>query len=339
MPSIPIAVQDSRKHSLAGHPESPERYARFGELFRSPVADSIDRIGPSPIDEALLRRVHSPVYLESLQIVDPGEVRFLDYGDTYLTSSSYDCARLAAGAVVEVCNTVLESEATTGFALARPPGHHATATRAMGFCLFNNVALAARHMQSRGLQRLLIIDFDVHHGNGTQEIFYRDGDIFYASTHQRGIFPGTGIPEETGLGRGFGTNLNIPLPAFSGDQVIQRVFRELIVPFAGRARPDAVIVSAGYDGHRSDPLANLCITDAGFHAITSEILDIAIESTSGKAVFVLEGGYRPDSLFGSILATLYSMLGRPLEGSVSDSPGPEPDISELITTIRGEHNL
>lgn len=337
---IPIAIQRSPEHSLKGHPENPGRYTRFSQLFQSSVAEHLQKIEFHAVDEGLIRSVHTPLYLESLQLVEPGQVRLLDFGDTYLTSESYRCAKLAAGAIVGVAEAVIHSDARCGFALARPPGHHATSSEGMGFCLLNNAAIAARYLQRRGLRRLLIVDFDVHHGNGTQDIFYQDGEVHYVSTHQRGIYPGTGALGETGDGAGVGTTLNVALPAFTGNDGMLRIFQEIVAPFAERARPDALLVSAGYDAHRDDPLANLQLTEYGYHQITAELLRMAEKTTSGKAIFILEGGYNLNALYGSVLATLQGMVGQFIAESAPDRAArKEPDLSELIERVQAVHEL
>ena len=188
----------------------------------------------------------------------------IDYAPTYVTPSSYDDALLAAGAVVEVATKVWPgAEASSGFALIRPPGHHATATQAMGFCLLNNIAIAARQLQALGARRLMIVDIDVHHGNDTQAIFERDAHILYLSTHQAGIYPGTGFLDETGVGDGIGSVVNIPLPPYVGDAGLLACLDQIAAPLAARFAPDALLVSAGFDTHWRDPLANLQLSCSG----------------------------------------------------------------------------
>jgi acetoin utilization deacetylase AcuC-like enzyme len=260
---------------------------------------------------------------------------------TYVSPRSFDAAAMAAGGVARAVEAVLAGEIANGFALVRPPGHHATSTHAMGFCLFNNVAVAARVALAGGqAQRVLIADFDVHHGNGTQEIFEDDPAVFYFSTHQYPHYPGSGHWSEIGRGAGEGTVLDVPLPVGVGDAGYARVFAELAWPLAERFRPDLILVSAGYDAHWGDPLAQMNLSLAGYANLARELVQMAEQLCAGRIVFALEGGYQLDVLAYGVLNTFYAMLG---EGTVLDpfgpSPHPEQPMDELIACLQKAHGL
>ena len=219
-------------------------------------------------------------------------------------------ARLAAGSVLELCRRVAEGELSRGFAAVRPPGHHAERDLAMGFCLFNNVAVAARALQRRhGIGRVLIADWDVHHGNGTQETFYADSSVLFFSTHQYPLYPGTGRPDETGTGEGKGTTINCPFPAGSGRDQIVGAFRDKLITAADRFKPELVLISAGFDSRINDPLGGFTLTDEDFAELTGILLDIARKHASGRLISTLEGGYNPSGLAKAVLAHCQTLAG------------------------------
>jgi acetoin utilization deacetylase AcuC-like enzyme len=235
---------------------------------------------------------------------------------------------------------MLDGKARTGFALVRPPGHHATATRAMGFCLLNNIAIAARRAQDSGLQRVMIVDFDVHHGNGTQEIFESDGDVLYISTHQYGIYPGSGAMSDVGLGPGAGMMVNIPLHPHSGDQAFKQIADAVIVPLGVRFAPDLILMSAGFDSHWRDPLGQLQLTCSGYHMLARTVAHLADEVCGGRVVAVLEGGYDPEALEGSARAVAHALAGLPAPPDRLGGGGYlEPDVGPLIGRVRQLHSL
>jgi acetoin utilization deacetylase AcuC-like enzyme len=262
--------------------------------------------------------------------------------DTVMSSGSYEAALYAAGGAIEAVAAVMGGEVNGAFALVRPPGHHATAGEAMGFCLFNNVAIAAKSaLMKFGLQRVLIIDFDVHHGNGTQEAFYDNPGVLYISTHQYPYYPGTGRIEETGRGPAEGTNINVPLPAGCGDAEYEQVFEEIIVPASRRFTPQLILVSAGYDPHWADELASMQVTVTGFARITAIIRGLADELCTGRLVFCLEGGYNLAALAASVKATFEVLLG---ENGTEDPLGAPPrqfapNIGSLIAAVKKTHGL
>ena len=257
----------------------------------------------------LLAAVHHPEYIDEVARVARQGGGFLD-PDTFVSPPSFDVALAAAGGAVYAVDEVLGGRASAAFALLRPPGHHALPDRGMGFCLFNNAAVAATAARDRhGLRRILILDWDVHHGNGTQTIFYRDPTVLYISTHQENWYPGTGHWDEVGAGEGEGFTLNIPLPAETGDEGYRLILEEVAVPLVEAYRPELVLVSAGYDAHFADPLSGMLVTAAGFHTLA----DLAVEAArrvEARFAAVLEGGYDLPGLSTSVVATLEVLTQR-----------------------------
>ncbi|KAK6924264.1 Histone deacetylase domain [Dillenia turbinata] len=263
---------------------------------------------------------------------------------------TFEESLVAAGAGISIIDSVVAASKTsqdppTGFALIRPPGHHAIPRGPMGFCVFGNVAIAARYAQHvHGLKRVFIIDFDVHHGNGTNDAFYDDPDIFFLSTHQDGSYPGTGKFEEVGQGKGEGATLNLPLPGGSGDTAMRTVFDEVIVPCVQRFKPDIILVSAGYDGHVLDPLANLQFSTGTYYMLAANIKQLAKDVCGGRCVFFLEGGYNLKSLSYSVADSFRAFLGEPSLASEFDNPAilyeePSAKVKQAIQRIKHIHSL
>jgi acetoin utilization deacetylase AcuC-like enzyme len=250
---------------------------------------------------------------------------------------------MAAGGLVEATRAVLDGELENAFAMVRPPGHHALRARGMGFCLFNNVAVAARYAQAeRGLDRILIMDFDVHHGNGTQDEFDADPAVMFISTHQYPHYPGTGYWNETGRGDGEGSIINVPLGGGVGDEGFSRIFQEIVAPAAWRFQPDLILVSAGYDAHWDDPLAYMHLSIGGYAAIAQALKDLAEELCGGRVVFTLEGGYHLDALAYSVLNTFGVLLGDEawqLVDPLGPSPSREQPVTEIVERVRQIHGL
>lgn len=305
-----VVVEDPRfraHRAPAGHPERPERLEAVGRAIAA-RSDELARLAPRPADDDEILRVHSREHLARLTEAARHAPLQLD-PDTYLTPESPDVARLAAGATIDLARAVARGEARAGFAAVRPPGHHAEAQRAMGFCLLNNVAIAVRALQAtEGVGRILVLDWDVHHGNGTQHLFEEDPSVLYVSTHQFPYYPGTGDVIEAGRGRGEGATLNVPMPAGCGDAEYVGAIRRLLVPAARHFRPEIVVVSCGFDAHRDDPLASMEVSGAGFRELARTVRSLADELCGGRLVLALEGGYAPSGLEEGTSAVLEALL-------------------------------
>jgi acetoin utilization deacetylase AcuC-like enzyme len=257
-------------------------------------------ISPQYADLKWIQGVHPIGYIESIQSACKPDLHFLDC-DTVVSQHSYQTALLAVGGTLAACDAVIKGQVRNAFCAVRPPGHHAESTRAMGFCLFNNVAVAARYLQAQhSLSKICIIDWDVHHGNGTQNAFYRDPSVFYISIHQYPLFPGTGKKGETGEADGEGTTLNFLCPAGYGDKEYLRIFETEIAPAVERFGPDFILISAGFDAHRDDPLANMKVTEEGFAGMTEVATTLAAKCCNGRLVSLLEGGYNLEALARSV---------------------------------------
>jgi acetoin utilization deacetylase AcuC-like enzyme len=275
-----------------------------------------------------LIRVHGERYVDAVLSLAGEEVQ-LD-PDTAVSPGSITAAKLAAGAAAEGVRRVLDGRSQGAFALVRPPGHHAESTRAMGFCLFNNVAVAAAEAHARGLKRVLVVDWDVHHGNGTQRTFYDRSDLLFVSSHQWPFYPGTGHERETGAGEGEGFTVNAPLPAGCGDGDYAAVYGDVLLPIADQYKPELILVSAGFDAHRDDPLASMQVTEEGFAALCGAVKRIADAHCPGKLVLTLEGGYDLDALSQSVRACV-----EVLAGSTPPPLRPDPGLSRgAIDRIR-----
>ncbi len=262
-----------------------------------------------PASEEELLRVHQASHLARIAGTQ-GKGASLD-PDTVASPRSFEVACLAAGSLIDLCDAALEEEVQHGFALVRPPGHHATASRAMGFCLFNNVAVAAAHlMEVRGLERVLVVDWDVHHGNGTEDIFYHDPRVLYFSTHQWPLYPGTGAVQATGRDEGEGFTVNVPMTPGQGDLEYVQAFGQLLAPVTAQFKPQFILVSAGFDAHREDPLGSMMISSAGFAALTQVLTGLADEFCPGRVVMALEGGYNQAALARSVVAVCEALGGR-----------------------------
>lgn len=261
---------------------------------------------PATIEQ--LARVHEPDYLDALSRAAALGSGWID-GDTYFGPHSVEVASLAAGAAIQAVDTALSGTAKRGFVLARPPGHHARPSIGMGFCLFGTIAVAAAEAIAQGIERIAIVDWDVHHGNGTQEIFYESDQVFFASIHQWPLYPGTGAATETGFGAGAGYTMNLPLPAGSGNGDYLRTLDDLILPRLRTYQPELVLVSAGYDCHRDDPLGSMLVDEDGFAEMTTRLLDLAESFAGGRIVLVLEGGYDPPALARSVVRTIEVLDG------------------------------
>jgi len=292
---------NSKEHLTGdGHPERPERF----DAALGAVADlALLALEPRLATEDEIALCHSRQYYRLVEREVMTGFEELSTGDTIICPRSLDAALRASGAVLNAVDEVIGQRAKNAFCIVRPPGHHATATRGMGFCLFNSISVAARYAQRKyGVGRVLIADWDVHHGNGTQDIFYTDGTVFFFSTHQHPWYPGTGLADETGEGAGVGMTLNCPFPAGSGRREILAAFQERLIPVADRIQPELILISAGFDSRVGDPLGNFLLTDADFADLTRVLLEIADKHAGGRVVSVLEGGYSLTGLAAAVRA-------------------------------------
>jgi acetoin utilization deacetylase AcuC-like enzyme len=293
-------------------PGHPERAARLSRLRAALDASGLlERCRRLPIERAtdeMLERVHARGYVARIEQACRDGAPMVDSMDVAICPESARIARLAAGSLVGLCREVADGRLRRGFAAMRPPGHHAERDLAMGFCLFNNVAVAAADLRARGLDRVLIVDWDVHHGNGTQHIFEEDPSVFYFSLHQSPLYPGTGAAEETGRGAGRGATLNCPLPPGAGDDAFLGALRDRLGPAVESFRPDMILISAGFDAHAADPLANLTVSTEAYGEATRLLRKMADEACRGRLVSLLEGGYDLEALAASATLHLQEML-------------------------------
>lgn len=327
-------------HDDFEHPENASRLRAVLDLLESSnILPELIRLAPRHASLDEIGAVHHAPMIHRTQ-------RMALFGgrlnlDTYLVPESWDVATLAAGSVIRAVEAVAAGEVGNAFALVRPPGHHATPSTAMGFCLINNVAVAARAAQQLGLKRIAVIDWDTHHGNGTQDIFYDDPSVLYISSHTYPFYPGTGHWRELGAGAGEGTTLNIPMPADTGDTAFERVYEALVQRAVRRFAPDLIIVSAGYDCHWRDPLAPMVMSVRGLARLAQLIADLADEVCNGRLVCALEGGYNLQALAEGVLATFRVLQRKP--ELIVDSLGTrreEPiDMEPLIASLERVHPL
>ena len=328
-------------HVPQDFPETPDRLQAAISMIRALLDDgslppeNILQLAPRAATEEELVRVHDPLHvrrlrhavemLTSQQEPNQAEATRKFASEVYISSGSYTAATLAAGAGLTALDAVGNGLARNGYALVRPPGHHATRDTAMGFCLLNNVAVAARYAQDRwGWNKVLIVDYDVHHGNGTQDIFYEDGSVVYFSTHQSPLYPGTGASTELGSGAGLGATINVPLPEGSGWSVFDPIFRQVLWPVADRFKPDIVLLSAGFDAHWCDPLGGLMLCNADYSDLTLEVAEIADQYCDGRMIVIQEGGYHLDAVAQCASTLLLALTG---SDKIVDSLGLPPPMS------------
>jgi len=316
-------VEDARYQSHAGpdgHPERPERLIAVGEALNA-FRDQVDIVTPREADPVEIERAHTSHMFDALATtreLPPGQID----ADTYHSPSSFDVALLAAGGSIDLARRVLGGQVARGLAAVRPPGHHAEAARSMGFCLFNNVAVAVRALQADGgSPRIVIFDWDVHHGNGTQHIFEDDPNVLYISTHQFPFYPGTGDFGEDGIDRGLGTTLNIPMPPGCGDAEYLGVVERLVVPATMGFAPDLIIVSCGFDAHADDPLASMELSLEGYRGMARIMRSLADTLCEGRLVHILEGGYALSGVREGTQAVLESLLAQPAKLAYGTADG------------------
>ncbi len=311
-----------------GHPERPDRLRVLRDRLRT--VPGLVHVGARPASEDELALVHDPALVEQVAATAGRACTILD-PDTRTSPGSWEAARVAAGGLIDLCDAVRAGAVDNGVALVRPPGHHAEYGRAMGFCLFNNVAVAAAHLRERGIGRTVIVDWDLHHGNGTQHLFERDPDVLYVSTHQYPYYPGTGAAEEVGEGPGAGRTLNLPFPAGFGDQEFGRAFDELIMPICRQFAPEFVLVSAGFDCDIRDPLGGLAVTPAGIATMARACAELADECAGGRIVGVLEGGYDLEAIVDGVDALIGALRGdrRPHAPLTGDARRADPVLDRV----------
>jgi acetoin utilization deacetylase AcuC-like enzyme len=317
-----IADRRYLKH-FAGrhHPERPERVAALTEAVESLPRENLKLYSPRAATPEELALCHRPEYIAKVERTSALEHYDFD-PDTHTCPDTWMTTALAAGGVLTAVEAVLDGEADNAFAIVRPPGHHALPGRAMGFCFFNNVAVAAQWLlKNRGLSRIMILDWDVHHGNGTQEMFYTSSNVLYMSTHQSPFYPGTGHLDECGAGEGRGYTVNLPMPASFGDREYLFGFDELLIPIAREFKPEFVLISAGFDSHYRDPLGAMRVTEEGFAAMTRRLKRLAAEVCGGRLAAVLEGGYDLQALADSGRAVV-DELGRDADEFIESIEGP-----------------
>lgn len=337
------------------HPEQPERLRRVIEVLEAlnwMEREGLVHLAPRAASEEELALIHTPAYIQRVKHAaeragrleqESGRKARFFATDTYVSARSYEAAIRAAGAPLTAIDAVLQGTVDNAYCLVRPPGHHALADNAMGFCLFNNVAIAARYaLEHHGLERVMIIDYDVHHGNGTQDAFYADPRVLYFSTHQAPFYPGTGDSTERGSGAGLGTTVNVPLPATTDFGPYEAVFRQVMAPLADRFAPQLILVSAGFDAHWCDPLGQMYLSTAAFAKLNEIILKLAATLCSGRIVMVQEGGYNIEAMAAGATTCINQLLG---DDAAVDSLGPAPEkefslnLDVLIGELRRIHEL
>jgi len=332
------------RHDTGAHCENSQRLVAVTELLReSGLWGKLARVEPRAAGLDELSLVHSDNHINRVRNASSTGGRWLD-GDTYASPDSYEVALQAVGGVLNAVDSIAAGRLKRVFALVRPPGHHANADQARGFCLFNNAAIAASYaIEKYELERILIADFDVHHGNVTEDIFEKDPRVLYFSTHQYPHYPGTGYFTDDGSGEGKGTTVNVPLPAFCGDEEYRRAYEKLLVPLARRFEPQLVIVSAGYDCHWADQLSAMQLTVGGISSIVAIIKDLADETCGGRMLLSLEGGYSLKALAHSIRASLEVLLGEPVGADTLGSPDsqmrPYDDVDSIFDLVMERHGL
>jgi len=330
------------EHDTGNHPENPQRVAAIiSHLEESGVKKNHILLPPRPASVKELEMVHDPDYISRIKSVAERGGDWLD-PDTMMSPKSYKAALYAAGGLLIAVEAVMKEEVNSSFALVRPPGHHATRNQAMGFCIFNNVAIAAKFaLANFNIDRVLIVDFDVHHGNGTQEAFYNNSKVLYFSTHQYPFYPGTGWVDEVGSGEGEGYTVNFPMAAGWGDEEYLRAFNEILIPVARRFQPQLILISAGFDPHWADTIAMMQVSITGFAQMVTVLNSLASELCREHLVFTLEGGYNLQVVASAVRATLDVLSGNPqIVDPLGKATGRKPEgFEERIKKIKQMQHL
>ncbi|PJF27725.1 MAG: histone deacetylase [Phototrophicales bacterium] len=336
-----ITHPDYVHHDIPNHPERPARMKAIWKLLdEEGLSARMKAYTPSPATDEHLLMVHTPDYLaEIAQAQKEGYgIRFTV--DTILLPETAITARLSAGGGICAVDALMQGEANNALVITRPPGHHAVANSAMGFCYFNNIAIATRYAQQvYGIERVMIVDYDVHHGNGTQDIFYDDNTVMFVSTHQSPLYPGTGGLNETGEGKGKGYTVNIPIPAGHGDTSYAQIYERIIWKVAEKFMPQLIMISAGFDAHWDDPLASMRLSLAGYHHLDSQLIRMAQQFCMGKIIFMLEGGYNTDTLARGIGNIAHALLGDDTYHDPFGALDARDDINNLIEKVCQVHDL
>lgn len=330
--------QDAPGHSFPGHPESPKRLALLKGWLEKPPYPEIEWLDFTPADEADVLMIHQKSLMDDLKSECQQGPHEFEPSPSYVTEDSYRAALGAVGATLAVSRRILVEGRGFGFAIVRPPGHHAEPEESMGFCLMNNVAIAAADAVASGLKRVAIVDFDAHHGNGTQSAFWETPQVGYFSTHENNIYPGTGVMNSNSHARG--RIINVPLPPFTGNTAFLNVFDNLLKPWVKSFQPEMLFISAGYDPHFSDPITTLTLNTRGFFQLTQKLVQLAEEFCNGRMMFGLEGGYDPVALKDNIQSTLAALSGNPtFPDHYGKGPGLSPDIESLIEDLKKIHHI
>jgi acetoin utilization deacetylase AcuC-like enzyme len=314
------------------HPERPERIRALMDLAETLDKKRFSILPPMAASRTAIESCHGADYVKLIEATSTANLYALD-GDTITCRDSFGVGLLAVGGFLRLIDAIAAGEAQNGFALVRPPGHHALRDRAMGFCLFNTIAIGAHHLRKTyGAERIMIMDWDVHHGNGTQDSFYEDPSVLFISTHQFPYYPGTGAVTEVGVNAGEGFTLNIPLPAGCGDAEYMRAFYDVVIPAGKKFEPEWILVSAGFDPHRRDPLGGMEVTEAGFAGMARLLLELADQYAGGKIAFLLEGGYDLTALRRSVAAVLETMQqdSRVIETAKRGGDSIEPLVRKIL---------
>ena len=320
--------QEAPEHHFPRHPEAPKRIHSLGKWQENPPYPEIKWLDFSPAGESEVMLVHDPSLLAFLREECQKGAHEFEPSPSYVTEASYQAALGAVGATLAVSRKILSEGTGYGFAIVRPPGHHAERDASMGFCLLNNIAVAAADAVASGLEKVAIVDIDAHHGNGTQAIFWDTPEVGYLSTHEADIYPGSGSLVSAGHARG--RIINLPLPSFSGNQAYEKLFDRVVLPWLEAFQPEMIFVSAGFDAHFSDPLTTLTLDTHGYHQLTRKLAASAERLCEGRMMVVLEGGYDPLGLADNIQATLSAMGG---QGDFPDHYGKGPDVQPNINPL------
>ena len=325
----------SSGHEFPDHPERPGRLQMVEPLLPSLGAERVEAVRAMEEDVVL---VHPPRMIETIKQACMEGPGIIDYAPTFVTQTSYEDAMLAVGGVLTCTRAVMKGDADNAFAIARPPGHHAEPDRAMGFCIFSNIAIAAKDLLSKGMERVMVIDYDAHHGNGTQACLLNEDRAGFISTHQWGIYPGTGWLDDAPHAKN--RLVNVPLPAHAGDETFARIADEVFKPMVKSFKPQMLLVSAGFDAHWNDPITSLGLSTRGFYEVSKKLVGLADEFCGGKIVFVLEGGYDPENVANGVASVFDALTDRPLGNEAGDrSPYKEPDFESRLNEIKKRHGI